>query len=480
MRILRLVLALIISVSLSIGMAFSVSAAPTLYENYTTGGDANSANIYGANYVAQQFTSDTTSHTVTSVKLEVLKVATPTSITVEIWNADSVTHKPTTKIGGATYSTSGITTTYSLVEFTLTDAISLLPSTEYAIVVSCVGDNANYIQWHQDSGGGLANAIGSDSTDSGISWTIDAGGADYLFQIYGEVVFNVKGANVFKSYLTTGDWLIVVETVNDYPDYVDETIAPRMFQVQLLDVAVDTVIAATTLKYWGNSPCAIYLSATAVTPLTWGSVYRIRMIGTFTGTPSVIYPLTADDWVGSNLSFLDEWCLLAAKSMNEYDDNESTNPYTKRTSIGAEILTNAGGGYFIGGIPSIMDVRTDLFEMTVQTPNYDQGTADNVYDDLTTWQAQVGAIIVGDATVFGNVFGVTGKQALSLGLWLSYIFAILFVFASSKGSETVFAMVMCAPILFIGAHFRLIEMYIIGFMAALAILLFVVKMWFTK
>ena len=463
--------------------AIPVYAASTLREYYNTGGDANSANIYGGNFVAQQFTSDATSHTVDYIKLELLKVGTPSILEVSLYDVDSVTHKPTTVITSVSYAGTVLSTSYAMHEFDITDT-SLLPSTEYAIVVSCLnGDNANYVQWHQDSGGGLANAIGSDSTDSGVTWTIDAGGADYLFEIWGEEVFEVVGANVFEDYIEDGDWLITIETINAYPEYYNTSDPSRYFNVQLLDVAGANVLASTTLKNWGDSVCAIYLSPTVVTSLTSGSAYIIQMIGTFTGNPYVQYTLqnTVDDndWAGSDPRYLDQWCITVAKHMNAYDGNTSTNPYTTKTSDG-EILTTYGGSDFIVAIPEIMEIRPDLFETASHTPNYDVVDPTNAYDDATTWQAQVGATIADDADAMADVLGVTAKQFLSMGIWAVYAFCMLFIFASRGGAETIFTMVLCIPVLLVGLNFRIIEMQVFTVASALAVLLFVLKMFFTK
>ena len=474
-KILRILLCLII-ISLSI-IASPVNAAVSKHEYYNTGGDANSIDIFGANVVAQQFTSEATAHTVTSIKLELLCVLAPPTVKVSLYNAAAGV--PTTEITSVTYNGSVLADSYTMTEFDIPDT-SLLPSTQYAIVVSCPNGNAtNYVRWHQDAGGGLASAVGLHSHDSGISWTSDTP-ADYLFEIYGDIVFQVAGANVYEDYLEDGDWLIVIDCINDYPEYSGEFGASRYFNVQILNVAGTAVIGATTLKSWGRSPCAIYLNPTSVIPLTTGSAYIIRMIGTFAGTPSTTYVLTTDDYAGDDLRYLDEWCLDMAKRMNTYDGNTVTNPYTSKNTVGGEILSTAGGSDFVIGIPNIMAIRPNLFETVVTQPDYDTGTATNAYDALHTWQEQVGTVIAGDAAVFGTVLGVSAKQFLQLGIWIFYIFAMLFIFASAKGAEAIFVMILCVPVLLAGMHFRLIEAYIVGVMAALAVLLFVVKMWFTK
>lgn len=482
MKIIRVLCVLGIVLGLAISV-LPVSASVSLHEYVNTGGDGDSNQIYGGEWVAEIFTSEASSHTVSYIKVELKRVGSPSTVRVSL---KAVAAGVPTGVTLTTASLNGtaMSTSYTFYEFDVAD-YSLLPSTNYAIIVSVDGGatGADYIMWHKDSGGdGVAATFGLHSHDSGVAWTSDTP-TDYLFEVYGDVVMQVVGGNVFTNYISTGDWLVVADVINVYPNYYGVKDPERYFHVQLLDLA-SNVIAATTLKSWSESPCSIYLSASMVSALTWGSAYQIRMIGTFTGTPSVTYTLqnvaTAVDWVGSNLGYLDNWCIETAKRMNTYDGNTTTKPYTDTNSVGGEIITNEGGGKFIIGIPNIMDIRPDLFETSTTQPQYDKGTANNTYDNFVTWQDQVGSLIAGDATVFGNVFGITGKRFLAMGIWVIYIMTILFIFASSKGSEAIFAMAICVPLLLIGLHFRLIEAYILGIMAVIAVMFFVVKLWFTK
>ena len=477
MKIWRVLLVALIVITMSLVVTVPVSATPTLREYWNTGGDANSIAIYGGEFVAQQFTSDATSHTVSSVKVELLYAGSPSTVKLSLYNAAAGV--PTTEITSVTYNVAGfLSTIYTMVEFNIPDQ-SLLPSTQYAIVISVTGTVADYVWWHQDSGGGLANAVGLHSHTSGVAWTSDTP-ADYLFEVYGDVVFQVVSANVFTDYAEDGDWLIAIECINAYPGYFNVTDVSRYFNVQLLNVAGTQVLAATTLKSWGDSPVAIYLSPTSVIPLTYGASYIIRMIGTFAGTPSVALVLDTEDWVGSDLRYLDQWCLTTAKNMNAYDGNTTTEPYTIKTSTGGELLTSYGGGDFIKGIPSIMRLRPDLFNTSTLDPDYETGTSTNAYDNAHTWQGQVGTVITADATTWGALFGITAKQLLSLGMWIIYLFGVVFIFVSRSGAETIFALLVSVPILLIGLNFRIIEFQVFAIAGVLAVLLFVIKMWFTK
>ncbi len=477
-KIWRILAVVILVLTVSLFNAVPVGATPELFEYWNTGGDADSADIYGANYVAQQFTSDATTHSVTSILVELKKTGTPLYVKVSLRNAvaglpDGADLVSATLLG--TY----ISTGYAFYEFDISD-YSLLPSTQYAIVVSCPsGDNANYIEWHQDSGGGLANGEGSSSTDSGVTWASDAP-ADYVFEVWGETILQIKSANVFTDYLASGDWLIAVECLNEYTGYADTTDVTRYFNVQLLDPTGTDVISATTLKSWGDSPVGIYLSPTSVIPLTYGDAYIVRMIGTFTGTPSVTYTLDTADWRGSNLANLDKWAIQTAKNMNTYYENVTTNPYTVRVTGGGEILTAEGGSFFTDGIYGLQYIRPTLFQTVTSSPEITIDTPSNVYDEATTWQTQVGTKIADDADTFGDIIGVDAQDFLAMFFYGMLALAMIFVFFNTQGAETPIVLVLCIPILYYGTVLRVIPLQVTLVVSAIFALLFVRKMWFSS
>jgi hypothetical protein len=477
-KVWRILAVCVVAFSTVIGITLPTSASPTIYESWTGTGDANSIDIYGANIQSEQFTAIST-HSITSIKLELLAVLAPVSVTVSLYNAAAGV--PTTELAKITYSGSVLADTYTMYEFDIPDTI-VLASNQYAIVVSCTNGNAtNYVRWHQDSGGGLADAQGVHSHDSGITWTAEAA-VDYLFIVYGENAYQVVGANVFTSYAVPNDWLITINTINKYPNYYNVTDPARYFNVQLLNVAGTQVLAATTLKNWGNSVVSIYLSPTSLTPLTYASAYIIKMVGTFAGAPSVTYTLQTTDWVGSNLNYLDQWCLTTAKSMHDYDYgvNVATNPYTTKIANIGDVLTTFGGSDFTTGIYSLMQIRPALFETYTQTYKFTSSTATNVYDNQYTWQNQVGTVVAADATAWGNVFGISAKSLLSMGFWLVYIISMLFVFFNKQGAETPIVLILCIPFLLWGLHLRIIDIQVFMVASAVSAMLWVRRMWWTS
>lgn len=474
------ILAIICIVIVSIITTTPVYATPALHENVTSTGDADSIDIYGGEFVAQIFTSEATAHSVTSIKLELKRTGSPGLVHVSL-RAVAAGVPTGSDLTTGVLNATAMSTAYKLQEFTMTE-YALLPATDYAIIIQLDGGVAatDFINWHQDSGGGGVTAgFGLHSHTSGIAWTSDTP-ADYLYEIYGNIVMQVKGANVFTDYLVTGDWLITIECVNVYPNYVYITDASRNFNIQLLNPAGTVVLAATTLKSWGDAPAAIYLNPTSVLPLTFGAAYIIRMIGTFVGTPSVQYTLVASDWAGSDLKLLDNWCINTANSMNVYDGNTLLHPYTRKVSGIGYVLTTEGGADFTLAIPAIEAERTTLFETYKTQPSLTLGTSNPVYDNAFTWQNQVGVRVTADATTFGALLGITGKDFLALGFWIIIIGAMLFVFFNHQGSETPIVLVLCIPILLYANYLRVISIQVTLVASAIMALLFSLKFWVSR
>lgn len=489
MKIGRIVilLGLVIVLCLSaIPVLATSTIVPTKREYVETGGNADSQQIYGGNYVAEIFQTSSDAHSISYINVDLKKVvAAGGSVGYVYIGLRAVSGGVPVGSNIFTYPVNGdtlLTTSYQMCTFNITD-YTLEPSTSYALIVQCNGGTAgtNYIMWHQSTtGDGDVNSFGLHSTDSGVSWTSDAV-KDYLFQIYGNPVFQVVGAEVFENYITTGDWLFVVEAINAYPTLSTTQPSEKSFYIQLLDPSGSQILAATTLKKWGYAPESIYLSPAMVKPLTHSTLYKIRMIDATTGSVYTDYQLKSSDWVGSDKKLLDAWCIRVAQAMNLYNGDTLTNPYTKNSTIlGGTVLTAGGGADFVAGIPNIMQIRPDLFETSVQKPAYDSGTATNAYDNAHVFTTQVGTQIASDVNSLGAVFGVTGLQAAQMGLWLLYAMTIIFIFISTNRAEMAFALVISVPILFIGVHFGVVELYQILVACVFAVLLFVLKAWFSR
>ncbi len=393
-------------------MVFSTEGSPVLYEFLNENDDADGDDIYGANWADQQFTVGATAHTVTTVRLPLKRILSPGTVTLSITHADGA-NKPTgsdletVTLDGDAFST--VTTWYT---FEFSGDLVLRETESYALVLRAVGgDAANYVEWRWDSGGSLANAVAGQSTDSGVSWTVDGGGADYLFEIWGNPVMAVLSANVFSSYQETDDWLIVLSYNNIYEPYYPTGDPAAYFYLQLVD---DTTIKHQgSLPNWGYRPGSIYLSATLAATLAWGTDYKIRMQGTFTGTPFTDYVLTGADWRGDELTLLDQWVLALAADI-ALEDGVAMTQYTTGSD---NVLNSRGGTLFQQGIPGLSSMRPDIFYTASRFPLPE----DDEHTPLsTTMTDAIGGEVTGVLSDWGDLFDedeetFTGTLAL-LGL----------------------------------------------------------------
>ena len=158
---------------------------PHMYEYYNTGDD-NHIWLYGSNWAAQTFTPSV-AHTITSVKLKLLRSGAPGTVTVSI-RATSGGQPTGSDLCSGT--TTGDTLTTSAPgewrEITLGSGYGLSAGKTYAIVVRATsGDGSNYLWWRVDGssptyGGGMYLL----SFDSGLSWTSGAS-YDLMFEEWG-------------------------------------------------------------------------------------------------------------------------------------------------------------------------------------------------------------------------------------------------------------------------------------------------------
>ncbi|MFA5051404.1 MAG: hypothetical protein WC499_04835, partial [Patescibacteria group bacterium] len=136
---------------------FATKGSPVRWEYWNTGLDTNSAPTYYANMTSMQFTANTTSHTVTSIRIPLVRVgtaATNTTVQVGLYHADAA-NKPTgTVLAYGTMDGSYISTSsYAWYGFTLNQEVSIQAFQPYSIVLQYQGDSSNYIMWGIDTGG---------------------------------------------------------------------------------------------------------------------------------------------------------------------------------------------------------------------------------------------------------------------------------------------------------------------------------------
>ena len=448
----------------------SAASTPIMYEELNSGGDGDSTAIYDVNQIAMQFTAGATTHTAVYIFLPLKRVGNPDSVYVELKNATAGVPVGLA-IASAILDGGIFSLGYSYQRFDIDEA-SIIAGQQYAITVSAEGDNANYVMWQKDSGGGLADAVGLHSTDGGTTWTSDTP-VDYLFEVWGNPCISVERALAFTNYIESGDILFLVEYINTYPPYATNGSDSKLyFAIRLLDVDGITALASTPQILWGNRPGAIYLSAVQASAITLGGAYYLEVYGLFTGNPSASYELVADDWSGT----IGSWVIGTANNMEAYYGIDTLAIYSLK--VKGEVLNDGeGASSFLAGVPYLMETHPELFLSQVIQPTFTAPTAP-VAPLAGSWQDQVGVDIADVLTNIGTMFGISGKYIGSITLAMMYLGLVVSV--GSKGGSPLIAAAIAFPIIGFGVWAFLVDFVLIGVVIMILAIIALIGYWVTR
>lgn len=279
----------------------------------------------------------------------------------------------------------------------------------------------------------------------------------------------INSAKVYSSYRNTNDWLIAISYTNFYePYYRNGANVAEYFYLQLLDTSGTTVIAQTKVPAWGYRPGCIYLSATSVTPLTWGSSYKIRLFALFSPNPYIEYTLLPADWQGSNLILLDAWVRSTAVLIENYYSVTLTS-YIAGKGI---TLNEDGGVIFSDGISALDTVRPNLFQIVSITPSQTQGTYTQLNQPV--WQTIWGTQITAMFTQAGNLISVDGRTVGAILAFVTYFCISIFAFSRATA---VAAIGIPFVVLLIAWNTGLLAMALLGVILSIASFILIWQFW---
>lgn len=471
----KAILVFLLLIALSILSVIPVMAGtPEVWESYIVNDDANLSS-YGVTWFAQTFTTGTEAHSVTSVRLLLLRVNSPGTITVSI-RATAAGVPLAGDLTSGTINGNSITTAAggSWYDIPVT-SYGLSASTVYAIVVRANDATAtDYTNWRADnSAAAYADGQRFASTNGGATWSATAT-SDTMFEVWGEHLIAIDSANAFRGYLETNDYLFTAEYHNTYAPYYPSSDVTKYFYIQLRDSTGATVIAQTICQAWGNKPASIYISALQGVGLTPGSAYRIYIYSDITGTPAAYYSLTSLDWRGTNLAALDSWTITTAHNLEIYYGVDFVTFGSART----EQLNEEGGAIFLIGIPGLSTIRPNLFSTVANKPAYTAKTFTGAWNALTTWDAQVGPEVAGVFNTMATYAGLSdGRQALAFLLLGIYILCAVFLFGTNHVSS---GLAISFPFILIGAWLRAIDIALVGVLLAIFTLLTIWSFWWSR
>ena len=251
----------------------------------------------------------------------------------------------------------------------------------------------------------------------------------------------IQSVKVFTNYKQAGDWLIVVRYLNTYPPYYNTYDVTKLFALQLIDSG-GTAKAQVPISGWGNRVGSIYLSTATALPLTYGGVYTVRLIGTFTGTPYTDYAIASADWMGSDLANLDNWCLASTSVFTTYYGADMTTYIINK----GEVLNNVGSLIFIAGISDLASVRPNIFLSTFNNLTIPSAAPNTqALQSHYVWQRAIGPDAAALLTKLGTMLGgVSGDKVGSFFFFI--LWALIAAFVYPPG-HTMAAVILDTPLI---------------------------------
>lgn len=467
----RLILPLLLALLATLVFPATASAVTYYsYANYTAGDDFG-REVWGGNWYAQTFNT-TTSHTINIIRLKLWKEGTPGTLTVSLRETDGSGHPTGTDLCSGTLNGTLLgPDSPGTWQDIIVDECTLTVNTTYAIVCKGTGtDGLNNIHWGLDTSA-ATYAGGNElfSSNSGTTWTAHAT-YDCMFNIFGSPTIELYGANVFKSYLHDGDWLITAKYKDVFEPYCSTQDSKDSFYLQLTK-ADDTLIAQVPLSAWGYKPASIYLSNITVASLEWDAAYKVKLCGIDAPHYNTTYTLTAGDWRGKNLSSLDDWCLSWAHAMETY----YATTFVVTTSEKGDVLNQEGGVIFVTGIPYLDQVRPNIFQIATSGIDYEEPVWPHTYEEsLPEWDVAVGSELAGILRDAGVLFNLSGKDIGIIIIFLLYAGIATGAFAMGHGTA---GMALALPVLILGVYFRFIPFAVMGVAIAITGVLLVRQLW---
>ena len=163
----------------------------TLYEHYNTGDVVTGGEAWGSIWHAMTFTTGTTKHTVTSVKLKLYRNGLPGTVTVSIRATSDGTPTGGDLTSGTTNGDAFTTDTGGAWYEITMPSYDLSINTMYAIVVRAPSAGS-HVTWRAD--GSFTSGKRWVSVNSGSTWTGPYGVNLYMFEVWGETINNPPSA----------------------------------------------------------------------------------------------------------------------------------------------------------------------------------------------------------------------------------------------------------------------------------------------
>ena len=219
----------------------AIAGQTQLFEYYNVGDDTYD-NFFGANWRAQTFTVGATAHTVTSVKLLMLRSGSPGTVTVGI-KATASGHPTGVDLTNGTINGNTFTTDFAGLWYQINfTEYPLSANTKYAIVIRALnGNSTNYVCTRNDVDPTYTDGDWEYSEDSGSTWIFYPNTEDLMFEIW---EFTPGVVNIYywqeQSYIYTES--IIPSSILSH--WIEEV--HQFFEYSF----TETLHPSTTMNFW--------------------------------------------------------------------------------------------------------------------------------------------------------------------------------------------------------------------------------------
>jgi hypothetical protein len=230
-----------------------------------------------------------------------------------------------------------------------------------------------------------------------------------------------------------------------------------------------TVVGQTTLPAWQYKPSAIYIEADAA--LEWGTDHTVKIVGNpdkVTASYSDTYTLDSEDYLGSDLIWLDEWVYQTSYLFEDYYSEDFLTEVS-----GLTLLNNLGSTVFSKGIPGLEDIRPSLYSMVENPIPVTGRTFSTTYEDSLA--GGFGARAIAAFTALGTFTGVGGPFLMAF-FWIALLILVAGLVGGLTGSPIASA-VVSLPVLFIGVYLGTIPVPIMALIGTGAAFYLIYSLW---
>ena len=286
-----------------------------------------------------------------------------------------------------------------------------------------------------------AVAVGTDIVVYGADMTFTTTGAGVPGTNPPDIL-TIVDAKVVSGYMVAGDQLYLVSYKCIYLDGTPNAPASDYFVIQILNNG--QVVGQWALPGWGYQPVGLYLGPNSALP--YGGTYTVRIIGIekmwpTPPIPSAVRQLNPSDWLGTNLTQLDNWVITTAQSIGSYYNTELVT-YTATGTV----LNSAGGALFNQNISGLSNIRPMLFSAYATRPS-PTSTPSTGTSYIDTWNTNtnlgpyINSLLEDGATTM-EMDQIAFNNFVGICLWLIIVVILLFAFRGSYMSALVGAPIL--------------------------------------